>query len=229
MRFASLLLSAFILGAGSVHALEFRVISWSGALTNLRYENAGRSVALLADEGVLSESYSLRTGGILELYREVGPDGHKTRETVAKLSPPERLEQAILVLAPLDAAGSGYTGLWIDDSPTARPVNHLAFRNLSSHAVALKVGGDEFNLAPQGGRQLVFDPTKRSLPLKLAAQAGAGWTLVATQPQTVRQGYRILVLLRDGRINQEDGSFRPVDLVTIFDRMPVASLTGDGR
>lgn len=215
MRITILCILVALCATPGAHAIEFRVLGWRGPLTGLFFDSGGRTVRVEGSEWALSQTYE-HHGGPLVLYRKIVRDEQEVRQTVATLNPPEKLEQAILLLAPLTSEQTGYTGMWIDDSATARPVNHLHFLNLSGHAVAMKLGSEEVVLPVKGAHQQPFDTAERSIPLKLAAQTDEGWQIVSTNPQPVRENFRILILLREGRL-LSDEMRRLVDLVPLYD------------
>lgn len=225
--FTNLLLLS-VLALAPLRAFEFRVLSWHGEISGLRYQNGPRAAEIdSADERFFSHSYALaETPSVLELFRQIERDGEIVRQTVASIPVPAGLTQGILVLAPADAARNRYSGFWINDSPGARAANHIQIYNLSTRSVALGIDKENFSLAPRDHHQVAFDAEARSIPLKLAVQAGAEWQLVSARRQAVRSGYRLLILLRDGRPAESEAGTSvppPVDIVTLYDR-PVVVL-----
>lgn len=203
-------------------AIEFRALSWQGPIEDLRYDNEGKSVPLAAAENGLSRPYRFNGGATLELYREEKRDEKTVKVPVAAVPLPANLTKAILVLTPTDADKHTYAGMWIDDSLDARPVNHLRFLNLSQTPIALKLGAEDIQLAPQQSSKLLpFDLKARSLPLKVAAYSGANWEIVSSERQTVRDGLRILVLLHDGHTDTA-GNRTLIDFVKLYDYVPPA-------
>ena len=218
-------LCLILLGFPSLHALEFRVVSWAGPISGLYYEDGALPVEITGEEEFLSRPHALRScPATLELFRQIERDGETIRQPATSIPLPENLTKGILVLAPANASGTAYAGLWIDDSPEARPPNHLQIHNLSSRLVAIKTTDGDFMLPARTSRQVAFDPQARSVPLRIAAQTDSAWELVSTRRQPVRRNTRVLVLLRDGRATMEQGGMaeaRTLDVVTILDRAPV--------
>ncbi|HSI07973.1 MAG TPA: hypothetical protein VK985_05235 [Rariglobus sp.] len=220
LRFTAVALGGiafFCVPSASAQTVEFRVLSWDGPIENLSYDSEGKSIPLSAAENGLSLPYRFQGGAALELYREEKIDEKIVRVPVARLPLPANLTKAILVLARSGDDKHSYAGMWMDDSFDARPVNCLKFFNLSHVPVALKIGTEDIQLAPQESSKLLpFDLKTRSLPLKVAVNSGAGWEVVSSERQTVREGLRILVLFHDGHTDSE-GNRTLIDFVKLYD------------
>lgn len=212
-RFAPRLFLALCLCLPVVaRALEFRVLSWSGSPSGLRLSSASGSwvVPLEASEDVLSAPITA-PGGALTLL-----DSADAKRPLATLLPPPDMERAILVLAPNPGEGEAYRGLWLDDSPEARPENSITLHNFSSTRVALQLGSEQTLLSPGDRHVRRFAANERSVMILAAIPRDEGWTRVISSPQPVKNGFRILVILRDGRL-RADGSREPLDRVTFYD------------
>lgn len=202
----------------AARALEFRVVSWEGEIAGLFYTAGAKPREIVAEEGVYSRVYTTAGAGPLVLFREVVEDGETRRVPVAELPPPaEGVTHALLILSPADAARTRFNGVWIDDSPAARPEQTITLRNLSTLTVALRFDAREHTLAPGASVTLPTDPAARRVPFKLAALTGEGWKIVASGSQAVRPGRRTLILLRDGR-EQSAGQRELVDMIALNDR-----------
>lgn len=201
----------------AAQALEFRVLSWSGALNDLHLSTGrdAQTIPLVAGEDALSAPYRVQSTDVLRLFAIPVTD-ESVVEPVATLSVPKNLERAILVLAPNPGAGDAYVGLWIDDSLESRPDNSVTLHNLASMPVALRLGATEVLLQPRESHAQVFGATERSLMIQAAIPRGSKWERVTSSPQPVRKGVRILIILRDGR-RLADGSMSAVDKVTLYD------------
>lgn len=116
---------------------------------------------------------------------------------------------------PYDAARPpGVPLLWLDDSLAERPVNTIALHNLAGRPLALKMGADQRLLPPQGFHLQSFTEGQRSMNVQVAMQTGETWERVSN-PQPVTPGFRILILLREGR-RLSDGSINAIDQVTVL-------------
>lgn len=200
-------------------AMEFRLLSWQGDITGLRYDEAGKPVEVIASEHSLSETYRKADASApLEFYREVEVGGKPVRQVLARIAPPEApLARALLVLAPV---AGGYTGRWLDDSIDSHPANTLRLYNFSSRALAVQTGGEQWRQEPGQSRRVAFDPAARQVVIRIAAQVGAGWELVAGGPQPVRKNSRVYLLVRDFRPDgNEARSTDRVDLILLHDRL----------
>ncbi|MFA6960691.1 MAG: hypothetical protein WC205_08080 [Opitutaceae bacterium] len=189
------------------------MLSWSGSPSGL-YLSVGPGsppVPLRAAEDVLSPVCHAPDGSPLRLLDSLAAEA----EPLATLSPPPGLKRAILVLAPNPAAGDAYVGVWLDDSPEARPGNSITLHNLASMPVALGVGSEQAILRPGDHQVWRFSATERALMIQAAIPRGDGWERVVSTPQPVKDGFRILIILRDGR--RADGRMDALDLVTLYD------------
>lgn len=208
-----------------LHALEFRLLSWDGDIRDLKYGGGPKAVDVVATEGALSPKYTYNGSGPLVLFREVKQEDKTVRVPVASLTPPEGVTQAILVLAATDAAGTGYTARWINDSPEVRREQTITYENLSSHPVAIKLGKDELYIAPGAATTRATNPDVFRLALKVAAQTPKGWEMVISSSQPVRPRLRTLVILRDGRENPY-GPKEPVEYLAFNDLLPQKETPG---
>lgn len=203
--------------AANLRALEFRLLSWDGEITDLHYKRGAETVPVAAYENLLSPPYTWTGTGPLVLSRETRQEGKTVRTTVATLPPAGDLTHAILLLAATDATRTAYTGIWMDDSPESRPPQTITYRNLSSSTVAIRLGADDFTVPPQSFRTQRTEATTQRMVLKVAAQTQSGWEIIASTSQSVRPGRRTLVLLRDGR-PQPNGHKDLIDFLVFNDR-----------
>lgn len=197
-------------------ALEFRLLSWGGEIDDLSYKSASEVVHVTVGENALSPIYHWSGNDRLTFFKEIKVEAKTILKPVAKFTPPADLRQAILLLIP-EASDSTYTGIWMDDSQEARPVQTITYRNLSSYTIGIQMGTEQFTVAPQS---FIVHPTNAAnqrVVLKAAAQTGTGWTLIASTSQSIRTGRRTLVLLRNGR-PQPNGESALVDFVLFHDR-----------
>lgn len=219
----------FFLAAASatpqLHALEFRLLSWDGDIRDLKYAAGQKPVDVVATEGALSPKYTYTGSGPLVLFREVQQEDKTVRVPVASLTPPEGFTHAILMLAAVDAAGTAYTARWINDSPEVRREQTITYENLSSYAVAIKLGKDELLVAPGAATTRATNPDVFRLALKVAAQTPKGWEMIISSSQPVRPRLRTLVILRDGRENPY-GPKEPVEYLAFNDLLPPPNPSG---
>ncbi len=215
-----ILLSCMIAGlAAPVHALEFRLLSWGGSIDNLKYANGQNSIDVVAWDSALSPPYTFTGTGPLVFFREVLVEDKTVRIPVATLPPPEGFTHAIILMAATDSSGQAYTAIWLNDSPEVRKAQTITYRNLSSYPVMIKLGTEEIPIDPKETLTRTTDPTLQRLPLKIAAQTAAGWTIITSSAQPIRPGLRTLVLLRDGRM-QPSGIKALVDYLAFNDMPP---------
>lgn len=219
MKPALLLVLLLACLAPAARALEFRVVSWDGEIAGLFYATSATKIReIVAEEGVYSHVYMTAGAGPLVLFREVTEAGETRRVPVSELPPPaENVTHALLILSPANAERTRFDGMWIDESPAARPAQTITLRNLSTLPVALRLDAREHTLAPGETVTLPTDPAVRRVPFKLAALTGDGWQIVASSSQAVRPGRRTLILLRDGR-EQSAGQRDLVDMIALNDR-----------
>ncbi|HEY9247723.1 MAG TPA: hypothetical protein VIO38_01250 [Rariglobus sp.] len=211
------------IGVSDSRALEFRLVSWDGDINDLNYATGGKVVPVAACESLLSPAYQWIGTGPLILFREVKQDGKTVRIPVATLTPPTELTHAILLLSATDASHSTYAGRWINDSLDARPLQTITYLNLSQYLIGIRLGEEEYTVAPQSSRTQATDTSVQRLLLKAAAKTPSGWEIIASTSQTVRAGRRTLVLLRDGR-PQVNGHIDRIDFLIFNDRpQPPAS------
>jgi len=203
----------------AARAIELRFINWDGDEASLKFINKGKVVALHASESSLSAIYTFEGAGPLVLFKDVVVDGKTVRQTAATLAVPPGLTHAIVVLAATDATLNTYAGVWIDDSPAVRSAGTVRLVNLSNHSVAFKVDVAEFTIAPSENHQVPVRAGVRRILMQAAAQVDGKWKVVANNPLPVRNGLRLLVLLRDGR-PQEGSEVNIVDLLSFYDQPP---------
>lgn len=200
-------------------AVELRFINWDGDATGLKFLNKGKPTEIHASESSLSQVYTYEGSGPLVLFKEVVVEGKTVRQTAATLDVPPGLTHGIVVLAATDASLSTYAGVWIDDAPDRRPAGTVKMVNLSNHPVAFKVDVAEFTVAPSGNYQVPVRANVRRVLMQAAAQVDGRWKVVANNPLPVRNGLRLLVILRDGR-PQEGSEVNVVDLLSFYDLPP---------
>jgi hypothetical protein len=186
-----------LLPAVTASALQFRVLSWSGAMEEVLLKQGAVSLPVTAHERSLSRVYELEGTGPLQLCRERIIEGKRVSEVLATLTPPAGLQRGILVLA---SDETGYSGMWLDDDIKANPAGTLRIQNLSGREVALQTGGDPFVLPSGGIQKTAFAPTAKRVSIRAAVKKEAGkWERAAEFSQPVRSHFRVLVLIRNGR------------------------------
>lgn len=200
----------------SAQALEFRVLSWSGEIRGLKYQDGVQTVELQANEDALSRFYRKNDGTPLVFFREAAVAGNSVRVPVAAPSAPEGMTRGILVLSPR-ASGDGYDGGWIADDAQAAPPGTLRFLNYTRRSLAVRTSGDQWMQAPGEARRVEFESGRRAVPILVAAEIDDEWRRVVNVSQPVRDGHRLLVLLRDGRPSP-GGITSPVELLVLYDR-----------
>lgn len=213
----------------AVHGLEFRVLGWAGSVNNLFMSTGpgSKPVPLEAHEDVLSSVHRVNGAEPLRIFAKdpsAVAAGENPIEPIATIALPLDLQRAILVLAanPRPQPGETYVGVWLDDSPEARPDNSIVVHNLSSADVALRVGSDQAVLKRKDRLTHVFSEDDQVVMIQAAIMRGAAAERVMNEPQPVRAGFRIMVILRDGR-RQLDGTILALDRVTFYDyRRPAA-------
>lgn len=214
-----LLALSMLAGITGMPAVEFRILNWgSGWDDSLRYRSGQSVEPVVANEGTLSRPYHLETGPLV-LFRELKKGDEIVRETVAAIPLPADLAQGILVLVPKDEQRTGYDGFWMDDSVAARPPGMIEFRNFSRIPVALKVAGREIMLPARAKASVPFPPGARRIPFQAAAQVDGEWEFLGASPLPVRTGYRVLVMMRDGRASAGRDT-RAIDMLSFYDPPP---------
>ena len=203
-----------------LHALEFRLVSWEGDISDLNYSDGNTPVPVSASEGALSTPYHFEGPGPLILYKEVPAEGKIVRQPMATLTIPPNFTAAIILLAYADPSRTTFTGTWIDDSLEARPPQTVTYRNFSSYPVAIKLGAGDYAIAPQGSLTQLTDSAVERVLFKAAAQTKSGWKAIASTVQPVRPGMRTLVILRDGRPSPGTGIKALVDMLRFNDYPP---------
>lgn len=203
----------------SAHAIELRFINWEGEESALKFTNKSKTVTIHSAESSLSSGYTYDGPGPLVLFKEVVIEGKIVRQPAATLDVPANLTHAILVLAASDESKTAYAGIWIDDTPESRPAGTVRLVNLSNHAVAFNVDGAEFSIAPTANHQVPVRSNVRRVLMQAATQVGGKWEIVANNPLPMRNGLRVLIVLRDGR-PQEGSEINIVDLLSFYDKPP---------
>lgn len=218
LLFLALVFSLCGLPSLTAQTLEFRVLSWSGAPANLHLaRSAGAEPILLkAAEDVLSPVYRVQGASPLRLFGSPADAASPEAEPLAVIPQPAGLVRAILVLAPNPAAAGSYVGMWLDDSPEARPDDSITLHNLSSSPVALRIGSEQARLDSRQHHTYRFSASERSVMIQAAVPRGDQWERIVSDPQPVKRGFRILVILRDGR-RQAGGEISALDRVTFYD------------
>lgn len=221
MKFPSLLTLCLAVLAilTPARAIEIRFINWDGDAADLKFLNKGKAVGIHASESSLSPVFNYDGTGPLVLFKEIVVEGKTVRRPAATLAVPAGLTHGIVVLAATDATLETYAGVWIDDSPERRPAGSVRMVNLSSHLVSFKVDTAEFSVAPSGDYQVPVRANVRRVLMQAATQVDGRWKVVANNPLPVRNGLRLLVLLRDGR-PQEGSEVNVVDLLSFYDLPP---------
>lgn len=213
------LLFAACLATTCVHALELRFLCAEGTEDALKFTRHGKTVPIYADENSLSPVYVLEDAEPLVLFKEVVRDRQTVRVPAATLAVPPSLTHAIVVLTATPAPGT-YAGVWIDDSPAARPAGTIRVVNFSKSRVTVRIDTAGFTLAPSETRQVSVTPEVTRVSMQAEAQAGDRREPVAGNPIPMRPGVRLLLILREGRPTPGNPT-RLVDLLPIYDRPPV--------
>ncbi|MFA6961604.1 MAG: hypothetical protein WC205_12690 [Opitutaceae bacterium] len=212
------------LSACGAEAFEFRVLSWGGSIDHLSIDQAHKPVELAAYERSLSSVYTLPVGEKLSLYRDTLVDGKTVRTPVAEFTPPETLKRAILLLARAGAGGTALVGTWIDDGEEAHPKGQIAFLNLSTLPVSIKVD-TTVDVIPLRGTQLYrFPADAASVTMQAAVEKDGRAEFIASCGLRVHPDYKILVLFRNGRADPSslspDYIATPVEFLTFYDYIP---------
>lgn len=213
---------AFVVArAAESPALEFRMLSWEGALSDLKFQSGRDEVAVLAQEYSLSPTYRKTDAATpLVLYRTRIVDGKKIRETVATVPPPPAgVRRALLLLARLPAAGeTGETlaGRWLEDAPEAGTVR---FHNLSAHPLAVNVADLQWIQASGETRVLPITSGVLRMQVKVASEIDGAWRLVGNISKPVRSHLHVIVLMREGRPSP-DFPADPIELLAFYDEPP---------
>jgi hypothetical protein len=203
-----------------LHALEFRLVSWEGEISDLKYSNGSAQVTISASESNLSDVYEFKGSPPLILYKEVQKEGKTVRQAVATLTPPDGFTKAIVLLAYTDASKTTYSGVWINDSVDARPPQTVTYHNFSSYPIAIKLDTKEYMIPPKGDYIQSTNAAMKRVLFKAAAQTKTGWEVVASTVQPVRPGLRTLVMMRDGRPDSYTGLTEVVDILKFNDYPP---------
>lgn len=224
-RLAALL----VFSAPFLHALEFRVVSWEGSITDVFYLDAAKQITLKAHKGSISRPYT-KTGAVapLVLFKDVTtPEGQTVRQTLATIPlPPASEKSAILMLAKLEqptAEGERLMGRWLEDDCKAGTVS---FFNFCSKPLAIKTKTGQWALSP--GERHVADSGAEAMSVELliGAQIEGEWKLVSNTSMPMRPQLHAIVLLRDAKI-QPGGPDSPIELVSIY-TVPPVPLVGVG-
>lgn len=223
--FICLLFLSLFSGVTNASALEFHLVSWDGEITDLNYAQGTKAVPVEACESLLSPPYQWTGTGPLVLFRKIQHEGKTVRMPVATLTPPAGLTNAILLLSATDSSHTAYSGLWIDNSLDARPLQSTTYYNLSHYLIGIRLGNEEYTVAPQSSRTQLTDTSVQRMLLKAAAKTASGWEIIASTSQTVRPGRRTLVFLRDGR-PQINGHIDRIDFLIFHDRPVIPSPEG---
>jgi hypothetical protein len=218
-----LLLAVFSLTLSPLHALEFRLLSWSGDITDLFYSQGGKSVSVTASETTVSPLYTWQGSDKLVFYRERRQEDRTIRDTVLTVDAPPDLAKAILLLSLDPSNPANNTGQWIDDTPSGIPADAVTYLNLSSHRVGIQLGQETSTVAAKDSKTFRLDNKRRLLTLKVAAQNQSGWQVVASSSLGTYPGRRTLMILRDGR-PQPNGLKDVIEMLR-FDDYPTSADT----
>lgn len=207
--------------AAEPSALQFRVLSWEGAVQDLKFQNGKDEVAVFAQEYSLSPTYSKTdVAKPLVLYRTRIVEEKKVRETIATVPPPPAgVTRALLLLAKLPAAneaGDTITGRWLEDVPEAGTVR---FHNLSSHQLAVNVADLQWIQATGETHVLPITNGVLRMQVKVASEIDGAWKLVGNISKPVRSYLHVIVLMREGR-PRIDFPTDPIELLAFYDEPP---------
>lgn len=223
---SAVLVLLLALSGARAFALEFRMLSWSGSMQDLAYENQGRLAPITAEERSLSPVYTLRAGAPLRLHRvSAATAGADRREPELESLPPAEMTKAILLLM-RDASTGGLSAFWIDDDEKSHPKGSLAFINFSGSAITLRADGDIYSIPASETRLHPFATAGMADVRVLAAiqRAGEDAKAVASCTLRVHPDYKILMLFREGR--PDPGSLNPnyiatpVEFLLFYDYVP---------
>ena len=205
-------------------AISLRFVSWQGELTGLLMAgDEGSVVSVPVSEFSLGRPVTLqRKPKVLRLFREeIVPDGGSVRVPMAEVTIPADADQVIVMLAKAPVGATfPMVGRALDSSWAVHPPAMIRVMNLSTKALALRIGGSMLSL-PAGGEELVAFPAEnvRHVPMEVAAGMTDGWRMVSRSLRPTPAGARVLCLVRDGRASIDDPA-APVDVCFLLDRTP---------
>lgn len=236
-------------GAPPASAVQFRVLGWDADDYSLRLDQGRSTLELQVMTERLSSLYDAPGKENLVFYRLVDRDGEPVKQPVCTITVPSGLERGVLILVPSVPPSSwirppGATGdmarmrvppaykhFWLDDSPEARPPGMIDFRNLQDLPIALRVGGRDIHLPPQGREQTPLIPGAKRLDFKAAALLDGEWRLFASSPLPTRNLSRLLVIFRgvsvEPRTGPADTGIRMVRLCEIAPPPKSVAATGN--
>ncbi len=187
----------------------------------------GRPVVVSVGSNRFSPEYVAPTDGRLTFYRLVPaaePDQPAVRVIVCetKVSTVPGAESLVVFLpltgAPDPAAPPGPVRaevLSIDAK--AHPAGHVRAFNLASRPVAMKLGEQLFQLAPNGAKLLPF-PGENQPWLSVALFGDDGWKRVIGSPSHLREGYRLTLFFADLPPTATDAKPFGVTMFKVADR-----------
>lgn len=216
-------------------AVQFRVLGWDADDYSLRFDQGHSTTGVQVETDRLSPVYDAPGAQAVSLYRTIETEsGEPGRQIACRIVVPPELKRGIVVLIPstpvsswitLPAGGQGATAmrvpltyeyLWLDDSAEARPVGTIEFRNMQRHPVALRIGGGEVRLPPQGKAQIPLVPEAKRQKFRAAALIEGNWRMFASTSLPTRGAGRLMVIFREtsdpSRAGPDDPGIRMVRL-----------------
>lgn len=220
------LLTALVcaLTLSSAHALEFRLLSWTGDVTDLFYLQGGKPIPVTANETTISPLYKWQGSEKLVFFRETEQEGRPVRVPVLVLDAPSGTTKAIILLSLDRADPTRNSGQWIDDTVDGIPPDAVTYLNLSTQVIGVQLGQETSTINAKASKTFRLEGAKRRLlTLKVAAQNEGGWQIAASSALSTYPGRRTLIILRDGR-PQANGLIDLVEMLRFDDYPePVAS------
>lgn len=221
-RYLGTLFSLILLLSAPLPALEFRVLSWHGGLDGIFLLQGANRIPLLGDGINLSERKNTPPGEQLTLYREVMVETRLVPVAVATLPIPKDYARAILVVSQNLEYPNLVSGFWLNDTLNDFPVGSFIFHNRADFAVALKVEETVHLLDQLASWHVGFLATTSRTRATVAIRDGEAVRLILNQSLKTHPRYRILLIFRNGRPNQEDSDEidMPVEYLMIYDYEP---------
>ena len=178
---------------------QFRVITTVKSIRDLKCDLDNRKACALDIRSTLSQPLPMPASGPLVIYREIAPPpgsppGTKpVRKTVATLTFPSQLTQAIVVI--IAKPDQTYqTRVFADDAKT-HPAGSLRVFNLSGMQAALSLGEKVYDIA--SGRTALAPYRPGPVLVQVAAQKGAAWKIAFRKGRIARDGLRVHLFIFD--------------------------------
>lgn len=217
VRILAPLIIGLLVSVAPARAVQFRLLGWASPDVNLQFETEKKPVETTVYTDNFSAVYDFKGEGPLVLYKMVEREGKPTKQVACTVTLPVGAQQGFIILVPgddskivdrkvlpnkvgfvSDKAPLVYNYIWIDDSPAARALGTVEFRNMSRLPIALQIGQHQLSLAPQAKAQVPLAKDAKRMAFKAAAQINGRWKVFASNPLPTRKPERMMVILRDG-------------------------------